>query len=152
MHNREESAFTLFDALCQALLQPYERLENALGVLQKIRGGATKDGALQKILPGLAWCFRRISGWREFCAENPNPSWVDFKAAGFALKNVQDQYRNATQLWNKEQTADCLSLLASVEADTRFMPTEAHDSLLETMLYELIFKKGSPLEQAVFAL
>lgn len=149
-HNREESAFTLFEALTKAADAPHERLENALGILQKMR--ATKDNAPQKILPALISCFRRVDDWRDFCAAHPAPSQLDFKIAGFSMKKAQVQYRNASRLWNRAQTADCLALLANADADTRSLPQDAHDALLQTLLYALVFKHGARLETPVFAL
>jgi DNA polymerase-3 subunit delta len=149
MHNREESAFTLFDALADFSAPPVARLENALAIMQKIRG--TKDGAPQKIIPGLAWCFRKIADWRALHTEHPNPSPLDYKIAGFSARRAQTQYGNASRIWNERQTVDCLALIADAEAQTRFTGGDAQDALLETMLYALVIKNGTPLEQAVFA-
>jgi DNA polymerase-3 subunit delta len=149
-HNREESAFTLFEALVRAELSPRERLENALSILQRMR--ASKENSPQKIFAGLFYCFRKIADWREFCAAHPSPSQFDYKVAGFSARKAQTQYRNAARLWTGAQTADCLALLASSEADTREgIPSEAHDSLLQTMLYALCVKHGSPLEKLTWA-
>jgi DNA polymerase-3 subunit delta len=149
-HNREESAFTLFDALAKAEAPSRERLENALGILQKMR--ATKEDSPQKIIPGLMFCFRRVDDWREFCAAHPSPSQIDFKSAGFAMKKAQTQYRNASRIWNRAQTTACLALLANADADTRSLPQNAHDALLQMLLYALVFKKDARLETPVFAL
>jgi DNA polymerase-3 subunit delta len=146
-HNREESAFTLFAALTRPV-PAAERLENSLGILQKIRGG--KDGAPQAIIPGLVWCFRRLADWRALCAETPDPSPLDCKRAGFGHSEVQAQYRNAARIWDAGQSARSLALLAACEAETRFTASEAHGALLETLLYSLVFKKGEPLERALF--
>jgi DNA polymerase-3 subunit delta len=147
MHNREESAFTLFDALTRPIPGP-ERLENALGILQKIRG--TKEGAPQAIIPGLVWCFRRIADWRALCADHPSPSPLDCKKAGFGHSAAQRQYRDAARLWSPAQTAACLALLAEADFETHLLPPEAQGIVLETLLYSLTLKKGRPLAQARF--
>jgi len=149
IHNREESAFTLFETLTELTLQAERRLENALSVLLKIRG--TKKGDVRDLVPGLTWCFRRIDAYRALLRESPNPSQIEYTRAGFGIKSAQIQYRNASRIWNEAQVGNCLALLASVETETRVSP-DAADALLETLLYQLVIKQGEALEHAVFTL
>ena len=58
-HNREESAFTLFDAMAAAEHEPQTRLSESLSILQKLRN--SKDSNYVSLIAGLTW-FHRLQG------------------------------------------------------------------------------------------
>lgn len=143
-HNREESAFTLFDALCDTSRSSASRLETSLGILQKLRMAKESSGV--QLIAGLTYCFRRLRVWHELVAENPHPSDFDFKTKGFSSKKAQTQYRNASRLWNATKTSAILALLAQSDMEIRMSGTALEETVLQTLLYSVVFKGGVQIE------
>lgn len=145
-HNREENAFTLFNSISQTKLTPNKRLEVAISILQKIR--LSKDKSSVALIAGLASCFRKLILWHNIC---PNNRYVDdftLKTNGFSGKLIQNQYRNASQIWSFGQATAILALLANTDMDIRSGNTLLEDVFLQKVLYEIIIKKGASLEVA----
>ncbi|MBQ7366006.1 MAG: DNA polymerase III subunit delta [Spirochaetaceae bacterium] len=144
-HNREESAFTLFDALCTTGRSPAVRLETALGILQKLR--LSKDSSGVQLIAGLTYCFRRLLAWHQLMRETTSPSDLDYKIRGFSSKKARTQYQNAGCLWSSLQTSRILALLASSDMEIRSGGAALEDTILQGMLYAITFKEGQPLIQ-----
>lgn len=142
-HNREESAFTLFDALSSAGRSPAMRLETALCILQKLR--LSKDSSGVQLIAGLTYCFRRLRSWHQLIRENPSPSELDYKIRGFSSKKARTQYQNAGRLWSVSTVGQILALLASSDMDIRTGGAALEDILLQGMLYSIVLKDGEPL-------
>jgi len=140
-HNREESAFTLFNRMSENSETPQKRLEASLLILQKIR--LSKDSSSVMILAGLASCFRKLSAWHRMLSENPYPDDFYLKTHGFAGKTIQKQYRNAAKIWTPGQTAAILALTADTDIQIRSGGAIMEDTLLQMLLYEIIMKKGA---------
>lgn len=140
-HNREESAFTLFNRMTENSETPQKRLETSLLILQKIR--LSKDSSSVMILAGLASCFRKLSAWHRMLSENPYSDDFYLKTHGFAGKTIQKQYRNAAKIWTPGQTAAILALTADTDIQIRSGGAIMEDTLLQMLLYEIIMKKGA---------
>lgn len=144
-HNREESPFTLFDALATNAA-PSTRLENALEILQKIR--LSKDSNAVSLIAGLTFCFRRLLVWQKL-KENGAVSQFDLKIKGFASKKAQDQYSRASRIWNIDDTNRILALLASSDISLRSGGQALEDTLLQMMLYSIVNKRGEEISEYV---
>jgi DNA polymerase-3 subunit delta len=143
-HNREESAFTLFDALADSPRPPAARLESAAEILETIR--AAKNSASQALIAGLAYCFRRLKDWHHFRTEHPSPTSFDYKVAGFGSVRVQTQYRKAAEAWKPAETDAALALLAKTDAELRAAGSGLEDTLLSLLLYGLVIKRGQGID------
>lgn len=143
-HNREETAFTLFDALCEGSRSPSLRLDTALGILQKLR--LSKDSSGIQLIAGLTYCFRRLQVWHQLLRENPSPSEVDYRGKGFVSKKSRSQYQNAGRLWSFSQVSQILALLARSDMEIRTGGTALEETILQTILYSIVMKNGEPLE------
>ena len=141
-HNREENAFTLFDAMTEQCL-PAERLENSLDILQKIR--LSKESDAIKIIAGLTYSYRKLLTWISL-AENGVYDNFQLKIKGFGSKKMQDEYRRAARLWNKDDTAQILALLAKTDISLRSGGAAFEDTLLQMLIYSIVIKKGAPVE------
>ncbi len=139
-HNREESAFTLFDAMCESA-SPKARLENSLGILQKIL--MTKNANAVMLSAGLVSCFRRLSAWHAIHAESAYPDEISLKSSGFASKKARSQYARAARIWNAGQTAAIVSLIASTDMQIRRDGQTFSETALTLLLYEIIMKNGA---------
>lgn len=135
-HNREESAFTLFDRLCDA------DLESSLEVLAKIR--LSKESSSAALIAGLVYCYRRLLVWHTL-HENAYPSDFDLKIKGFGSPKAKDQYRRAMRLWNIAETERILALLARTDMEIRSTGSALEDIRLTTALYSIIRRKGRNL-------
>lgn len=143
-HNREESSFTLFDAMADSDLSTEKRLEKSLEILQKIR--QSKESSFVPLIAGLLYCFRQLKLWHVL--HNGNyPSDFDLKINGFSSKKVQSRNRKASSLWSFQQVQKCISLLSATDMQLRSMGTTLEESIIQTMIYELIVKKGSKITE-----
>lgn len=140
-HNREESAFTLFDSMTEQSAPPPERLERALGILQKIR--LSKENSSVMILAGLASCFRRLAVWHRLHASGRADDF-NLKISGFSSRKSRTQYAAAARVWTAGQTAAILALIASADMAIRSGGGATEDTLLQKLLYEILMKKGAP--------
>ena len=141
-HNREENAFTLFDAMTEQC-PPAERLENSLDILQKIR--LSKESDSIKIIAGLTYSYRKLLTWISL-AENGIYDNFQLKIKGFGSKKMQDEYRRAARLWNKDDTAQILALLAKTDISLRSGGAAFEDTLLQMLVYSIVIKNGAPVE------
>ncbi len=141
-HNREENAFTLFDAMTEQC-PPAERLENSLDILQKIR--LSKESDAIKIIAGLTYSYRKLLTWISL-AENGVYDNFQLKIKGFGSKKMQDEYRRAARLWNKDDTAQILALLAKTDISLRSGGAAFEDTLLQMLVYSIVIKNGAPVE------
>ncbi len=138
-HNREESAFTLFDAMATPSQAPATRLESALSILQKIL--LTKNNSPVMILSGLASCFRRLELWHSIHAGG----YVDeitLKSKGFSSKTARNQYSRASRVWTFGQCAAILASISGTDSEIRSTGMTLQNTQLSVLLYEIVMKNG----------
>jgi DNA polymerase III subunit delta len=138
-HNRDESAFTLFNEMTLHNELP-SKLENSLAILQKIR--LSKDCSSVMILSGLTVCFRRLAVWQKLHATGKTDDF-SFKINGFSSKKARTQYNEASHMWSLGQTAAILALISLTDMEIRSGGTLLEDLLLQKLIYEIVIKKGS---------
>ncbi|MCR5045432.1 MAG: DNA polymerase III subunit delta [Treponema sp.] len=141
-HNREESAFTLFDAMAQNSKPAPERLETALGILQKIR--LSKDSSSVALLAGLSYCFRRLEAWHKLKRSNKTDDF-SLKTNGFASKKSRSQFDSASRVWTMGQTIAVKALLSRADMQIRSTGSGMEDTILQTLIYSIVIKKGASL-------
>lgn len=127
-HNREETAFTLFNHIANPADSAQKRFETALSILQKIR--LSKDSSSVMIIAGLTSCFRKLVLWH-----NKGESAITGKL-------MQKQYRNAAKIWTVGQATAVLATLSATDMEIRSGGAMMEDILLQKMLYEIVVKKG----------
>ena len=139
-HNREESAFSLFDSMATPSESPSSRLEAALSILQKIL--LTKNNSPVMILSGLASCFRRLELWHSIHAGGAYLDDFALKTKGFASKTARNQYSRASRVWSFGQCAAILASIASADSEIRSSGQTLQETQLSMLLYEIIMKNG----------
>lgn len=139
-HNREENAFTLFEALADDSKSPRDRLETALNILQKIRVSRDANGV--SLLAGLSYCFRQLRLWHSLYAKGASPTDTQLRAAGFGSKKNQARYRKAAKIWGPGTNASILSLLAETDMACRESGLALEESRLTLLLYAIVIKNG----------
>ncbi len=122
-HNREENAFTLFDALSR------NDPEGALSILEKI--ALSKDSSPVQILAGLTYCFRRLGDWHRLASRGVRDEF-GLKKAGFSGKKALAQYRRAAEVWNPSAVSAILAILAETDSTMRSTGTAVHRILMDT--------------------
>lgn len=140
-HDREESAFTLFDAMAGAGAAA-GRLEKALGILSKIR--LSKDNSSVMLIAGLASCFRRLMAWHSVA---PSGDEARLRSAGFASRRAREQYGRAARIWTQGESCAILADLCNTDTEIRSTGSGMEDTLLTAMLYRIIVKKGARLSE-----
>lgn len=141
-HNKEETPFTLFNAMCDAKKDSSSRLENSLEIMQKIL--SSKKDAHISLVSGLIYSFRQLKDW---CILNQNGrvSETELRSNGFYIKSAWAQYDNACRIWNPQQIQKCIAVLTKCDIELRSSAKELKDSVLQLALYQIIMKKGNPL-------
>ena len=135
-HNKEETPFTLFDALSNA------NLEYALNIRQKLT--LSKESSPVQLIAGLTYCFRRLRDWHNL-AQTGGLDDFSLKKAGFTSKKAIDQYRRASRQWNEQTVYRIISLLNKTDMQIRAMGQELSGVLLDTCLYSIIHNQGHEL-------
>ncbi len=132
-HNREETPFSLFDAMTGG------SLETTLGIFEKIR--LSRESSPVQLIAGLSWCFRKLSDWHRL-ARTQSLDEFSLKKAGFSGKRAIGQYRAASECWSETDTARILALLADTDREIRSTGTALHDVLMYRALYAIVVRKG----------
>lgn len=140
-HNREESAFTLFDAMADAESSAQKRFERAVQILQKIL--LTKNGNAVMLIAGLASCFRRLLVWHRMHAGGAYVDDVTMRQNGFSGKTARMQYARAARVWTQGQAAGIVALLARTDMEMRALGTAFVETQLTLMLYAIVIKRGA---------
>jgi DNA polymerase-3 subunit delta len=135
-HNREESPFTLFDAMIEPGKSRSQRLEGAALVLHQIR--SRKDGNAVGLIAGLAWCFRRLQDWHQLQRQGNTDSFA-LKTNGFGSPRAQSQFRAAARIWNQAQAGAALALLAETDAELRSGLQALEAVILDNLIYHLVY-------------
>lgn len=131
IHDREETAFTLFNQISESKEAPEVRFEKGLMILQKIR--LSKDNSSVMIIAGLSSCFRKLVLWHRE------------GESAISGKLMQKQYARAAKIWSVGQATAILADLAATDMEIRSGGTQMEDILLQKLLYEIIIKKGGQL-------
>ena len=140
-HNREESAFSLFDTLAHG------DLDASLEILSKL--SLSKDSPPVQTIAGLTYCFRRLADWHRL-AETGATDDFSLKKAGFASKRAVDQYRTAAKRWNSAAAQRILALLASTDLELRSTGTALQDCRMDLCVYSILKKGGQQLASAEY--
>ena len=139
-HNREESAFTLFDTMASPNDSKTSRLSNSLAILQKIL--LTKNNSPIMILAGLASCFRKLELWHSIHSRGTYIDEFTLKTKGFTSKTARNQYARASRIWTFGQCAAILATIAQTDSELRSTGQVMQDTQLFLLLYEIIMKNG----------
>lgn len=128
-HNREESAFTLFDALVAG------DLEASLGIWKKI--SLSKDSSPVQLMAGLTWCFRKLADWHRLAAAGTTDDF-SLKKAGISGKRQIDQYRSAARRWDADAAFRILSLIAETDRLLRADGTPLQGVQTDLFIYSVL--------------
>lgn len=142
-HTREENVFSLFNQMCNTSVSDEKRFENSLAILQKIK--LSNDSSSTKLLIGLASCFRKLEKWHILHNENPYIDDFELKKNGFSGSIMQKQYRNAAKIWSVGQAAAILANISAVDMEIRSGGTLIENTLLNTLIYQIVLKKGASI-------
>lgn len=138
VHTREESAFTLFDALAEANQDEKERLSSSLDILQNILQSKSRAGI--QIIAGLTYSFRKLAAWHQL-HENSYPSDFDLKIKGFSSKRSQAQYRKAQSLWAPQDLSLVLALLSKTDMELRSANAALEETIMTSLIYAICKKR-----------
>ena len=133
-HNKEETPFSLFDALCK------DNFEYALNIRQKLM--LSKESSPVQLIAGLTYCFRRLRDWHVL-ARNGAPDDFSLKKMGFTSKKAIEQYRRASARWDAQSVSRIISLLNQTDMQIRTAGQELSHVMLDACLYSIARKQGA---------
>lgn len=140
-HNREESAFTLFDTMGEG------DFAGALEIQRKL--SLSKESSPVQTIAGLSFCFRRLGDWHTLAVSGSTDDF-SLKKAGFTSKRSVDQYRRAAKKWDAVCVQQILALLASSDLAIRSGGGAVQDIQMESCLYAIMAKSGRALSCAEY--
>lgn len=133
-HTKEETPFSLFDALT------HNDFETSIAITQKLM--LSKNSSPIQIIAGLSYCFRRLSDWHKIHEGNSYLDDFELKRYGFLGKTAIAQYGRAAKLWNTVSCSAIISLLCETDLKLRSLGSTLQSSIMEICLYEIIHKSG----------
>ena len=139
-NNREEDAFTLFNAITDYTAQDSARFERAIEILQKIR--LSKENQSFLILAGLSKCFRNLVTYHKLLSEG-NTDEFTLKRNGFTSTKMRSQYSRAVRIWSIGQTYAILASIGECDMEIRSGGSTMEDIYLQKLIYEIVIKKGA---------
>ena len=139
-HNREENAFTLFEAMSDSSLTKTKRLEESLDILQKIRLSRESNGV--SLIAGLTYCFRQLLVWQKLNSGSVAVSETTLKANGFTSKKNREKYIKASKIWTTGETFSIISLLADTDISIREEGTSLENIRLTALIYSIVIGNG----------
>ena len=142
-HNKEETPFTLFDAMSDSAKTPTQRFENSLEILQKILSSSKNDTAIS-LIAGLTYSFGQLKKWCIVNSSGRLPE-SELKSNGFYIKSSWAKYDSACRIWAPKQIQKIISLLANADVDLRSSGKDQSSSILELLLYQIIMKNAGKL-------
>ena len=142
-HNKEETPFTLFDALVDTSKKQSERLEKSREILQKILSSAKSDSSIE-FIAGLLYSFRQLKKW-SIINENGRLGDSELMSKGFYIKSAWPQYEKACRLWSPRQIQKIISLLSDADVQLRTMAASLKEGFLQTLIYQIVMNAGNPL-------
>lgn len=140
-HNREETAFSLFDAMADSTKKQTERFATSLEILNKIR--LSKESNSVALITGLLYCFRQLRVWHTIHESGAKPGDADLKAAGFRSKTQISLYSGAAKVWTPNAVSSIIALLSQTDMDIRSTGTALEETTLVLMLYSIVMKNGA---------
>lgn len=138
-HNREENAWTLFDAMYENGKSSKERFENSLEILQKIR--ISKESSGKALIAGLTYCFRQLRVWHVIHSSKVGPDDSKLKSMGFSKTN-QKKYEQAAKVWTSGQVSSILALLANTDHSIFETGMQFEETKLILLIYSIVVKNG----------
>ena len=139
-HNREENAFTLFDAMTENTKSSQERFENCIEILNKIK--LSKDSNGTSLIAGLTYCFRQLRLWNLLHSKDSNPSESVLKSNGFTSVTKKNQYTKASKTWSQGAVSSILALLTFIDMKIRDSGTQLEETYLTLLVYSIVIKNG----------
>ncbi len=121
-HDREESPFTLFDAMTEG------DLAGALEIVSKL--SLSRESSPVQTIAGLSFCFRRLADWHRL-ADSGMTDDFSLKKAGFTSKKAVTQYRAAARRWDGAAVTRALALLANADVELRSSPQSTHGIIVD---------------------
>ncbi|MDR1318096.1 MAG: DNA polymerase III subunit delta [Treponema sp.] len=139
-HSREESAFTLFSGIAAGdFPRSLESLHALLGAKE----------SFQRILAGLALCFRRLRDYLAL-AERGEVNNFELKKIGIAAPKARNDYAAASRIYSAAGADACLALTAEYDILLRSSGSALESILMDRYLYK-IFRAGADPTQPSLA-
>ena len=133
-HTKEETVFTLFDAIT------YANLALTLTISQKLM--SVKNTSPIQLIAGLTYCFKRLADWHNAIKEAGSFNELAMKKIGFTSKTAIAQYTRAGKNFSLQATMRILTLLNRSDYEMRVSGTALQEIMLDRLLYLIVAKKG----------
>jgi DNA polymerase III subunit delta len=132
-HSKEESVFTLFDAMARRELAACEE------ILEKIL--LSREAEAAQLAGGLLWQFRNLARLKRLLAENYELTEACTKLRITSRKN-QKTYGEAAQGFSAPEVESVLLCLHGFEERMRSFKSDLHPLLLRMMVYYIVQRAG----------
>ena len=137
-HTKEETAFSLFDAILHLNLQ------QSFSIAQKLM--QVKNSSPIQIIAGLSYCFRRLIDWHNAVIEAGGIDELSLKKKGFTSKTAINQYKLASKNFSLKETRAILAEMHRHDYEMRVGGGALQGLLLDKLIYTIIVKRGKAME------
>ncbi|MFZ4617599.1 MAG: DNA polymerase III subunit delta [Rectinemataceae bacterium] len=131
--NRSEDAFSLFARMVSD--EPVWAMECLDTVLADRQGGAVP------LIAALVWCWKRLLRLHVLQDEGDSFDGACLKS-GIRAKSLQAVHRSAISRFRREDCERVLALLTEFDAMARSAGSQLERTLLQTMVYAIVVRKG----------
>lgn len=138
-HTKEESAFTLFDAIIHL------NLEQSIAIAQKLM--QVKNTSPIQIIAGLNFCFKRLLDWYDALKEVGHFDEFSMKKKGFTSKTAISQYKKAQSNFSVTETKRILTEINACDYEIRTIGTALQGLLLDKLIYFIVAKRKEFLSE-----
>lgn len=137
-HTKEETAFSLFDAISHL------NLHQSFSIAQKLM--QVKNSSPIQIIAGLSYCFRRLVDWHNVIMEAGGIDEISLKKRGFTSKTAIAQYKIASKNFSLTNTMSILAEMHRHDYEMRIAGQALQGLLLDKLIYTIVVKRGKAME------
>lgn len=138
--NKEETAFSIFDAMSSSKDGGSKNLEKSLEVLQRVR--LSKENSAVQILAALSYSFRMLINYHKISSLGACDDFT-LKRNGFTTKKSRLLYSRAQNVWTIGQCHGILASISKADMEIRQGGSALEDIYLQKLIYEAVTKKGA---------
>ena len=130
-HNKEETVFSLFDAMT------FGNAEKTFDILNKLF--FTKNFSTVQFVIGLTYCFRKLNDVQHYLNTSGElPNDTSLRKFGIVSKKAVAQYQRALKRWTETDVQKIILILTACDFEIRKSGQALQNTLIETAILKIV--------------